>query len=126
MTTSVLRWTGGSAGNTGRPGFHARRATGSGSFLAASGVQTIRYDGHRRLRLPYIGSVKLRHGLPDEAVVSKVTVKKVNGRWYASLSLRVAGQGTGAEGSTVLAVSMWASVRLLWSLTGRSTRTRGL
>ena len=76
-------------GEAGRPGFHARRATGSGSFLAASGVQTIRYDGHRRLRLPYIGSVRLRHGLPYGAVVSKVTVKKVNGRWYASLSLRV-------------------------------------
>ena len=76
-------------GEAGRPGFHARRATGTGSFLAASGVQTIRYDGHRRLRLPYIGSVRLRHGLPGDAVVSKVTVKKVNGRWYASLSLRV-------------------------------------
>ena len=70
-------------------GFHARRTTGSGSFLAASGVDRIRYDGHRRLRLPYIGSVKLRHGLPDEAVISKVTVKKLNGRWYASLGLRV-------------------------------------
>ena len=76
-------------GEAGRPGFHARRATGSGSFLAASGVQTIRYDGHRRLRLPHIGSVKLRHGLPDGAVVSKVTIKRLNGRWYASLSLRV-------------------------------------
>ena len=76
-------------GDSGRPGFHARRATGSGSFLAASSVDRIRYDGHRRLRLPYIGSVRLRHGLPDGAVVSKVTVKKVNGRWYASLSLRV-------------------------------------
>ena len=43
------------SGEAGRPGFHARRATGSGSFLAASGVDRIRYDGHRRLRLPYIG-----------------------------------------------------------------------
>ena len=77
------------SGEANRPGFHARRATGSGSFLAASGVDRIRYDGHRRLRLPYIGSVRLRHGLPDGAVVSKVTVKKHNGRWYASLSLRV-------------------------------------
>ncbi len=77
------------SGEASRPGFHARRATGSGSFLAASGVQTIRYDGHRRLRLPYIGSVRLGHGLPDGAVVSKVTIKKLNGRWYASLSLRV-------------------------------------
>ena len=76
-------------GEAGRPGFHARRATGSGSFLAASGADTIRYDGHRRLRLPYIGSVRLRHGLPGDAVVSKVTLKKLNGRWYASLGLRV-------------------------------------
>lgn len=77
------------SGETGRRGFHAKRATGSGAFLAASGVQTIRYDGHHRLRLPYNGSARLRHGLPSGAVVSKVTIRRLNDSLYASLSLRV-------------------------------------
>ena len=68
-----------------KPTFHKKRLTGTGSFLAASGVNLIRYDGHRRIRLPYLGSVKmtceLRDGIPYE-----VTIKRRNGRWYASVA----------------------------------------
>ncbi|MDE2780148.1 MAG: helix-turn-helix domain-containing protein [Chloroflexota bacterium] len=35
-----------------RPVFHRKNRTGTGSFLAASGVDRIRYDGHRRMRCP--------------------------------------------------------------------------
>ena len=59
----------------GRPHLKRRRATGSGSFLAANGVAVVRYDGHRRIRLPGLGSVKLRHELP-EGVPYKVVIKK--------------------------------------------------
>ena len=39
-----------------KPVFHKKRRPGTGSFLAASGVKLIHYDGHRRIRLPYLGS----------------------------------------------------------------------
>ena len=35
-----------------KPVFHRKNRTGAGSFLAASGVAVIKYDGHRRIRLP--------------------------------------------------------------------------
>ena len=58
-----------------KPTFHKKRLTGTGSFLAASGVNLIRYDGHRRIRLPYLGSVKmtceLRDGIPYEVTIRK-------------------------------------------------------
>ena len=38
-----------------KPVFHKKNRTGTGSFLAASGIKTIQYDGHRRIRLPYLG-----------------------------------------------------------------------
>ena len=71
----------------GRPHLKRRRATGSGSFLAANGVAVVRYDGHRRIRLPGLGSVKIRHPLP-EGVPYKVVIKKRNGRWFASVNYR--------------------------------------
>ena len=58
---------------------------GAGSFLAASGVNRIRYDGHRRIRLPYLGSVRMTRNLPD-GIPYEVTVKRQNGRWYASVA----------------------------------------
>ena len=68
-----------------RPVFHRKRRTGAGSFLAASGVKLIRYDGHRRIRLPYLGSVKMTRALPD-GIPYEVTIRKRNGRWYASVA----------------------------------------
>ncbi len=67
------------------PVFHRKRRTGTGSFLAASGVKLIRYDGHRRIRLPYIGSVKMTRALP-EGTPYEVTIRKRNGCWYASVA----------------------------------------
>ena len=68
-----------------RPVFRKKNQAGTGSFLAASGTNKIQYDGHRRIRLPYLGSVRmtrdLREGIPYE-----VTIKRRNGRWYASVS----------------------------------------
>ena len=68
-----------------RPVFHKKNRTGAGSFLAASGVKIIRYDGHKRIRLPYIGSVKMTRTLP-EGMPYEVTIRKRNGRWWASIA----------------------------------------
>ena len=68
-----------------RPVFHKKNRTGTGSFLAASGVKLIQYDGHRRIRLPYLGSVKMTRSLL-EGIAHEVTIRKRNGRWYASIA----------------------------------------
>ena len=68
-----------------RPVFHKKNRTGAGSFLAASGVACIQYDGHRRIRLPYLGSVRMTRSLP-EGIPHDVTISKQNGRWYASIA----------------------------------------
>ena len=68
-----------------RPVFHRKNRTGTGSFLAASGIATVRYDGHRRIRLPYLGSVRITRPLP-EGISYEVTIRRRNGRWYASIA----------------------------------------
>ena len=68
-----------------KPTFHKKRRTGTGSFLAASGMTLIRYDGHKRIRLPYLGSVKMPRTLP-EGIPYEVTISRSNGRWYASVA----------------------------------------
>ena len=68
-----------------RPVFHKKNRTGAGSFLAASGVKLIQYDGHRRIRLPYLGSVRMTRSIP-EGIPYEVTIRKRNGRWYASIA----------------------------------------
>ena len=68
-----------------RPVFHRKNRTGTGSFLAASGIAVIKYDGHRRIRLPYLGSVRMTRALP-ESIPYEVTLGKRNGRWYASVA----------------------------------------
>ena len=68
-----------------KPTFHKKKRTGSGSFLAASGIPLIKYDGHRRIRLPYLGSVRMTRELP-QGIPYEVTVRKQNGRWYASVA----------------------------------------
>ena len=60
--------------------FRRKNRTGADSFLAASGVNCVRYDGHRRIRVPrYDGHRRIR-------VPYEVTVRKRNGRWYASVA----------------------------------------
>ena len=68
-----------------RPVFHKKNRTGTGSFLASSGVAKVKYDGHRRILLPYLGSVKMTRSLPM-GVPYEVTIRKCNGRWYASVA----------------------------------------
>ena len=68
-----------------RPVFHKKNRTGTGSFLAASGVNVIRYDGHRRIRLPYLGSVRMTRSLP-EGIPYEITIRKQTDRWYASIA----------------------------------------
>ena len=68
-----------------RPVFHRKNRTGAGAFLAASGAPCVRYDGHRRIRLPYLGSVKMTRSLPD-GIPYEVTIRKNTGRWYASVA----------------------------------------
>ena len=68
-----------------RPSFKKKNRTGTGSFLADSGVDRVKYDDHRRIRLPYLGSVKLKRELP-EGIPYEVRIKQENGRWYASVN----------------------------------------
>ena len=68
-----------------RPTFRKKNRQGTGSFLAASGVERVKYDGHRRIRLPYLGSVKLKRELPD-GIPYEVRIRKENGCWYASVN----------------------------------------
>ena len=68
-----------------KPVFHKKKRTGTGAFLAASGVDRIRYDGRRRIRLPYIGSVRITRQLP-EGIPYEVTINRHNGRWWASVA----------------------------------------
>ena len=68
-----------------KPVFHKKRITGTGSFLAASGVNLICHDGHRRIRVPYLGSIRMTRTLP-KGTPYQVSVKKENGRWYASIA----------------------------------------
>ena len=68
-----------------RPTFRRKNRTGTGSFLAASGIACIQYDGHRRIRLPYLGSVRMTRSLP-EGIPYEATIKRQNGRWYAALA----------------------------------------
>ena len=56
---AMRKW---SAGEAHRPGFHTRRATGSGSFLAASGVDRVSYDDNRDRR---IGRDEVIEGVSD-------------------------------------------------------------
>ena len=68
-----------------KPKFHKRNRTGTGSFLAASGKDRIKYDGNRRIQLPYLGSVRMTRTLP-EGIPHEVTIRRRNGRWYASVA----------------------------------------
>ena len=67
-----------------KPSFKKKNRNGTGSFLAASGVDRVQYDG-RRLRLPCLGSLKLKRELPEDTPY-EVRIKKQNGQWYASVN----------------------------------------
>ena len=68
-----------------RPAFKRKRRTGTGSFRAAGAVREIHYDGKRRIRLPYLGSVKLNHTLPP-GIFFEAHVSFRNGKWLLSLN----------------------------------------
>ena len=68
-----------------QPTFKKRRLTSSGSFRAAGAVREIRYDGKRRIKLPYLGSVKLAHTLPA-GIFYEARISFRNGQWLLSLN----------------------------------------
>ena len=68
-----------------RPTFKKKRLTGTGSFRAASGVSNIRYNGKRRIRLPYLGSVKLAHTL-SKGIIYEAHISFRNGQWLLSIN----------------------------------------
>ena len=69
---------------------HKPKNNDRGSFLAASGVASIRREERpNRIKLPYLGSVRLGERLPEDAVISKATISRSNGKWYIALTLRV-------------------------------------
>ena len=71
--------------SAGPPCFHKKRITGAGSFRAASGVATIKYNGERRIQLPGLGSVKLDHTLP-KGIIYEARIKRENGQWKLSIN----------------------------------------
>ena len=66
------------------PTFKKKKATGTGSFLAASGVAQLRYNGKRRIQLLGLGSVKLACTLP-KGIPYEARIKRENGRWMLSI-----------------------------------------
>ena len=71
---------------SGAPNPKRKKRTGEGGFLAASGVACVKYDGHRRIKLPYLGSVKLQRQLPAGAIPHEVRLAFRNGQWMAGVS----------------------------------------
>ena len=71
---------------SGPPVIKHKNRTGVGSFLAGSGVGVVKYDGNRRIKLPYLGSVRMARTLPQGIIPHEVTIKKQNGLWYASIA----------------------------------------
>ena len=71
---------------SGPPVIKRKNRTGAGSFLAASGLPLVKYDGNRRIKLPYIGSVRMARTLPEGIIPYEVTIKKQNGRWFAGIA----------------------------------------
>ena len=68
-----------------KPSFRKKNRLGTGSFLAASGIARVKYDGLRRMRLPCLGSVKLKRELP-KGIPYEVRIRKENGIWNASIN----------------------------------------
>ena len=68
-----------------KPAFHKKNAARTGSFIDASGVDKIKYDGHRRITLPYLGSVKLKRSLP-RGIPYEATIRKHLGQWELCLA----------------------------------------
>ena len=66
------------------PKFKKKKATGAGSFRAASGVDHISYNGKRRIQLLGLGSVKLACTLP-KGIPHEARIKRENGRWMLSV-----------------------------------------
>ena len=68
-----------------RPTFKRKHLTGTGSFRAAGAVREIHYDDKRRIRLPYLGSVKLAHTLP-KGIIHEAHISFRNGQWLLSIN----------------------------------------
>ena len=97
-----------------RPVFHKKNRTGAASFLAASGMKLIQYNGHRRIRLPYLGGVRMTRSIP-EGISHKVTIRKRNGRWYARIACWKPPVAPPREKPNRWAALTWASVRWRWT-----------
>ena len=66
------------------PRFKKKKATETGAFRAASGVDHIAYDGKRRIQLQGLGSVKLACALP-KGIPHEARIKRENGQWMLSV-----------------------------------------
>ena len=70
----------------GAPKIHKKNRDGSGSFLAATGIAAVQYDGKRRLKLPVIGSVKLGRRLPAGIIPVSARIARRKGQWLLSVN----------------------------------------
>ena len=69
----------------GPPRFHKKHPTGSGSFRAAAGISSIKYNSKRRIQLPGLGSLKLDHTLP-KGIIHEAHISYRNGQWILSIN----------------------------------------
>ena len=69
----------------GPPRFHKKRITGSGSFRAAAGISSIKYNSKRRIQLPRLGSLKLADTLP-KGIIYEAHISYRNGQWILSIN----------------------------------------
>ena len=85
------------------PRFKSRR--GKAAFRADNGPGTVNACG-RRIRLPRIGSLRMREALRFDGVVLECTVKRDAGRWFACVCVEDGTEAPEARDGLVVGVDM--------------------
>lgn len=85
------------------PRFKSRR--GKAAFRADNGPGTVHCRG-RRIRLPKVGSLRMREALRFEGVVLECTVKRDAGRWFACVCMEDGAAVPEATDGRVVGVDM--------------------
>ena len=68
------------------PAYKKRKATGTGSFLAGSGITKVKYLGKHRIKIPYLGSTRISRTLPKDLIPYEAQILFRNGQWILSLA----------------------------------------
>ncbi len=68
------------------PAYKKKKLTKSGSFLAGSGVDHVKYLGGYRIKLPYLGSTRMSRTIPKDLIPYEAQILYRNGQWILSLA----------------------------------------